>query len=214
MRRGIRRRKEKNITRRVAEKRLRKAEEDIPFSASLSTSATLRAVSFIEDPHSMNNSAALILILRRAYSGEMTAALAYRGHWLSLRNLQEIAEIRQIEKEEWIHRERLGYWLRQLDVRPMWLLEIRMAILGSIILIGCNMVGWFIPMYFAGRLESQNDREYEEAAIHAEALGLEELHAELKVMAQLERDHEQYFLAKVADHPALPFWKKWFHWGA
>jgi hypothetical protein len=68
-------------------------------------------------------------------------------------------------------------------------------------------------MYFAGRLESQNDREYEEAALHAEALGLAELHAELKAFAQLERDHEAYFLRKVAGHPALGFWKRWFHWG-
>ena len=161
----------------------------------------------------MNDSDSLIRILRRAYSGEMTAALAYRGHWLSVRNEREIAEIRQIEKEEWVHRERLGYWVSRLGARPIWWLELRMALLGTIILIGCNMVGWFIPMYFAGRLESQNDREYEEAAVHAEALGLHALYAELKTMAELERDHEAYFLGKVAGHPALPFWKKWFGWG-
>jgi demethoxyubiquinone hydroxylase (CLK1/Coq7/Cat5 family) len=157
--------------------------------------------------------ASLQSILRRAHSGELTAALAYRGHWLSLRNDQEIAEIRQIEAEEWHHRRRLKAMVAQLGTGPDPILELRMALLGVIILIGCSMVGWFIPMYFAGRLESQNDREYEEAALHAEALGLAELHAELKAFAQLERDHEAYFLRKVTGHPALGFWKRWFHWG-
>lgn len=161
----------------------------------------------------VDHRAALHAILRRAHSGELTAALAYRGHWLSLRREDEIAEIRRIEAEEWHHRRRLRAMVLELGSGPDLYLESRMALLGLVILIGCNMVGWFIPMYFAGRLESQNDREYEEAAAHAEALGLGELHGELKAFAQLERDHEAYFLLKVAGHPALPFWKRWFHWG-
>lgn len=155
----------------------------------------------------------LQFILRRAFSGEMTAALAYHGHWLSLRDDQEIAEIRQIELEEWHHRRRLKAMLSGLGARPDPILEVRMAVLGTIICLGCLMVGWFIPMYFAGRLESRNDREYEEAAALAEGLGLDALRDELKAFAQLERDHEAYFLRKVAGHPALPFWKRWFHWG-
>jgi len=139
--------------------------------------------------------------------------LAYRGHGLSLRKEQEIAEIQQIEREEWHHRRRLQAMLRALDQGPSPWLELRMAVLGVVILIGCNLVGWFIPMYFAGRLEAQNDLEYEAAAVHAEALGMEDLRIELKAFAQLERDHEAYFLAKVAGHPALPFWRRWFHWG-
>jgi demethoxyubiquinone hydroxylase (CLK1/Coq7/Cat5 family) len=155
----------------------------------------------------------LASILRRAYSGEMTAALAYRGHWLSLRKEREIAEIRQIEREEWVHRRAIGRMLAKLGAKPSWWLELRMAILGTIILIGCNMVGWFIPMYFAGRLESQNDREYEDAALLCESLGLSAMRDELKTMAQLERDHEQYFLEKISGHPALPFWQRLFGWG-
>lgn len=143
----------------------------------------------------------------------MTAALAYHGHWTSLQDEQEIAEIRQIEAEEWHHRRRLGAMLAGLGARPDLLLEVRMAILGTIICLGCLMVGWFIPMYFAGRLESRNDREYEEAAALAEALGMDALREELKAFAQLERDHEAYFLGKVAGHPALPFWRRWFGWG-
>ncbi|HET8715124.1 MAG TPA: demethoxyubiquinone hydroxylase family protein, partial [Holophagaceae bacterium] len=112
--------------------------------------------------------ACLTSILQRAYSGELAAALAYRGHWISLKHDREIAEIQRIEQEEWHHRRRLGAMLADLGSRPRLGLDAFQAAVGAVILIGCNMVGWFIPMYFAGRLESQNDREYEEAAVHAE----------------------------------------------
>jgi demethoxyubiquinone hydroxylase (CLK1/Coq7/Cat5 family) len=156
---------------------------------------------------------ALISILQRAYAGELAAALAYRGHWISLKHEREIEEIQQIEREEWHHRQRLHAMLAVLDAKPRHGLDAFQALVGTVILIGCNMVGWFIPMYFAGRLESQNDREYEEAALHAEALGFVALRDELKAFAQLERDHEAYFLCKVAGHPALPLWQRFFKWG-
>ena len=155
----------------------------------------------------------LVSILQRAYSGEMAAALAYRGHGRSLKHDREIAEIRQIELEEWHHRRRLGEMLVDLGPKPRPELEVLQGAVGLVILLGCSMVGWFVPMYFAGRLESQNDREYEEAAVHAEALGLRALRDELKAFAQLERDHEAYFLRKVDGHPALPFWQRLFKWG-
>lgn len=157
--------------------------------------------------------AQLLSILQRAYSGELAAALAYRGHGISLKHDREIAEIRQIEREEWHHRRRLGAMLEGLGSKPRRGLDAFQALVGTVILIGCNMVGWFIPMYFAGRLESQNDKEYEEAACHAEALGLIALRDELKAFAQLEQDHEAYFLRKVDGHPALPFWQRLFKWG-
>jgi len=155
----------------------------------------------------------LVSILQRAYSGELAAALAYRGHGISLKHDREIEEIQQIEREEWHHRRRLRAMLADLDAKPRYGLDAFQALVGTVILIGCNMVGWFIPMYFAGRLESQNDREYEEAAVHAEALGLTALRDELKAFAQLERDHEAYFIRKVWGHPALPFWQRRFKWG-
>ena len=161
----------------------------------------------------MGPTQSLISILQRAYSGELAAALAYRGHWISLKHDCEIEEIQQIEREEWHHRRRLRAMLSDLDATPRHGLDAFQALVGVVILIGCNMVGWFIPMYFAGRLESQNDREYEEAAVHAEALGLPTLRDELKAFAHLEREHEAYFLRKVTGHPALPFWQRLFHWG-
>ena len=155
----------------------------------------------------------LVSILQRAYSGELAAALAYRGHWISLKHDQEIEEIQQVEREEWHHRRRLLVMLADLGASPRHGLDAFQAFIGTVILVGCNMVGWFIPRYFAGRLESQNDREYEEAATLADALSLPALRDELKAFAQLERDHEAYFLRKVTGHPALPFWQRLFKWG-
>ena len=164
-------------------------------------------------PNVPSAEASLISILQRAYSGELAAALAYRGHWRSLKHDREIAEIRQIELEEWHHRRRLGEMLADLGAKPRHGLDAFQGLVGLVILLGCSMVGWFVHMYFAGRLESQNDREYEEAALHAEALGLQALRDELRAFAQLERDHETYFMRKVDGHPALPFWQRIFKWG-
>ena len=37
--------------------------------------------------------------------------------------------------------------------------------------------------------------------------------SEPQAMAQLEREHEAYFLGKVAGHPSLSCWQKRFGWG-
>lgn len=51
-----------------------------------------------------NNAAPLIGILQLAYSGELAAAYAYRGHWKSVSDSEEIRRIEEIENEEWHHR--------------------------------------------------------------------------------------------------------------
>src|SRR5207237_3780572 len=69
--------------------------------------------------------------------------------------------------------------------------------------------GWFFPMYGAGRLESQNIREYEHAARLAAAAGCDELVEELLVMAEVEWDHERFFREQSASHflwRAVPHW--------
>src|SRR5262245_45113043 len=93
----------------------------------------------------------LIEILRSAYSGELAAAFAYRGHWNSLRNVDERSAIQKIENEEWVHRKRVGEMLEYLDAPPLKLRELRLWVVGHTIGIACHMIGWFLPMYFAGR---------------------------------------------------------------
>src|SRR5215210_3747905 len=95
----------------------------------------------------------LIRILQSAYSGEVAAAYAYRGHWKSLKDSPEKERIREIEAEEWEHRERVGHWLKKLGSAPRPLREKVFWTIGQIIGHSCFISGWFFPMYFAGRLE-------------------------------------------------------------
>jgi len=154
----------------------------------------------------------LIHILQSAYSGELAAGFAYRGHWKSLKNPVEIEKIRQIENEEWVHREHVGLMLAHLGARPRASLEVKLRIIGRTIGAACHLIGWFLPMYFAGRLESGNVEEYEAAAFHAGKLGLDDFQSELLVMARVDREHELFFMSVVAGHAWLPFMQSVFKW--
>jgi len=155
----------------------------------------------------------LINILQRAYSGECAAAYAYRGHWRSVKKPTERRRIQQIEHEEWMHREGVGQMLEHLGAQPLKHLEARLWLIGHVIGIACHCIGWFLPMYFAGRLEHGNVDEYRRAASHAAELGLSEQVAGLHRMAEVEREHELFFLRVVTGHRLLPLMQAVFKWG-
>lgn len=155
----------------------------------------------------------LIRILRGAYSGELAAGYAYRGHWKSVKNSDERAAIQKIEREEWTHRKRVGEMLASLGSGPRKLREAKLWIIGRSIGLACHLIGWFLPMYFAGRLESENVIEYKQAAAHAAALALREFEADLLVMSNVEQEHELFFLGVIAGHRLLPLMHSIFKWG-
>ena len=155
----------------------------------------------------------LIEILRNAYSGELAAAYAYRGHWKSLKDAAEIDHIKKIEDEEWLHREKVGRLLEAMRSAPSKRKEARMWLIGRTVGLACHLIGRFLPMYFAGRLETSNVGEYEAAARHAGELGLIEFESELRVMAAVEKEHESFFMGVVANHRLLPFMRALFKWG-
>ncbi len=75
----------------------------------------------------------LIRILQNAYSGELAAAYAYRGHWRSLKKSSDEREkIKQIEAEEWTHRKEVGKWLEVLEAKPRKVKEAILWIIGII----------------------------------------------------------------------------------
>ena len=121
--------------------------------------------------------------------------------------------IQKIEQEEWVHRKRVGEMLASLGAAPRKLREAKLWVIGRIIGLACHFTGWFLPMYFAGRLESGNVIEYEVAAAHAAALGLTEFEADLLVMARVEKEHELYFLKVITGHRLLPTVSGIFGWG-
>ncbi len=155
----------------------------------------------------------LIHILQGAYSGELAAGFAYRGHWKSVNSANERAAIQRIEREEWTHRKRVGEMLASLDSAPQKYREAKLWVIGRTIGLSCHLIGWFLPMYFAGRLESGNVIEYQIAASHAAALGLKEFEADLLVMADVEREHEQFFMKVITGHRWLPLISRLFGWG-
>lgn len=156
-----------------------------------------------------DNCEALIAILQLAYSGELAAAYAYRGHWRSLLNAEERERIQTIENDEWHHRHLIGEMLQALGAAPNRYREIRASILGRGLALSCHFGGWLAPMFGAGRLESGNIIEYETAARHARDCGHPELVDCLLTMAEVEWDHEQYFRSQVLRHRwahRLPIW--------
>jgi len=155
----------------------------------------------------------LIHVLHMAYSGEKAAAYAYNAHWKSLKNPAERESIRRIEHEEIEHREIVGVMLEKLGNGPQPWREVLMACIGRSVGIACYLIGWFLPMYFAGRLESSNIKEYDVAATHAEALGMTEEAKTLMRLSSVEAQHEEFFLQTIANHPLLPLMHRIFGWG-
>ncbi|HVT02411.1 MAG TPA: ferritin-like domain-containing protein [Thermoanaerobaculia bacterium] len=153
----------------------------------------------------------LIMQLQLAYSGEQAAAMAYRGHWASVRSTEERQHIQQIEGEEWHHRELVGELLSRLGAAPDPLREWRTWVIGKTLGVACHLAGWFLPMYGAGKLERRNVKEYEDAADYAIASGHPDLIDCLLTMAEVEWEHEHYFRERVRSHPLIrlvPLWKE------
>jgi len=159
--------------------------------------------------HDAEARAALIKLLQMAYSGELAAAYAYRGHWQSVRNADERTHIQEIEEEEWHHRRQVGEMLQALGSGPKRGREWRAACLGRTLGVLCRITPWLVPMYGAGKLESRNVREYETAARHALDCGRAEWIDCLLTMAEVEWEHEHYFRRRVLSHRIgyrLPLW--------
>lgn len=152
---------------------------------------------------------ALIRVLQLAYSGELAAANAYRGHWQSVRDQGERQQILKIEIQELEHRHAVGELLSQLKARPSRWQDFKMNLIGRTIALLCRFGGWFVPMYGAGRLESNNVDEYLNAARYAWLAMHHEMIPCLLEMAELEWDHEAYFRQKIAGHPLQRYFPAW-----
>lgn len=154
----------------------------------------------------------LVKLLRMAYSGELAAALAYAGHWRSLKEPDERVTVQKIEREELEHRATVGEMLEALNEKPQLWRECMMWTIGQSVSLACFVIGYFLPMYFAGKLEHANVMEYEGAAEHAKHLGLERFIPQLHEMSATEREHEVFFSSKAVEHPLLPLVIAIFHW--
>ena len=155
----------------------------------------------------------LIDLLQRAYSAEKAAAFAYQGHAGSVRDKTQKAEISQIETDEWNHRSEVLQIMKLYDIPVSKWYEIRFHIMGKIISASCYVIGWFMPFYFAGSLESGNVCEYFRMKQFFNGLGITAHDTVLYEMGIKEKEHEVYFLGKIKNNKLLPFFEKIFNWG-
>jgi len=156
----------------------------------------------------------LVSSLRKAYSAEKAAAFAYQGHAGSVKNKDEKIEIRQIELDEWHHRKEVLAIMQEYNIPISKYYEFRFHIIGKIISMACYVIGWFMPFYFAGRLESGNVCEYFRMMQYFHELGIIKHNQVLYEMGIKEKEHEVYFLGKIKDRRMLPLFEKIFTWGS
>ncbi|MBL8819338.1 MAG: hypothetical protein JNL58_25120 [Planctomyces sp.] len=155
----------------------------------------------------------LVKLLQLAYSAEKAAAFAYIGHAGSVREAGEKSAIRQIELDEWQHRETVLSIMKLYDIRPLKYFEVKYHIIGRIIGASCYVIGWFMPYYFAGRLESGNVCEYFIMRRYFNEIGISDHDEVLYEMGMKEKEHEVYFQKALETNRLLPLFEKIFGWG-
>jgi len=150
----------------------------------------------------------LIFLIQLAYSGELAATRAYLGHRHAVQGLER-AEIGKIIRDEIRHRHCLLEMLGSFGAAPIAFRERKMDRVGRAIALFCQVGGWFLPMYGAARLESQNIKEYELAARLSHAAGLSHFVESFLEMAEVEWDHENYFRRKAMQVRLWRLMPKW-----
>ena len=159
------------------------------------------------------NHPALTDLLQRAYSAEKAAAFAYQGHAGSVKNPTDKQAIHQVELDEWNHRREVLQIMKQYSIPVSRYYEFRFHVIGKIISGSCYVIGRFMPFYFAGRLESGNVCEYFRMMHYFHELGITEHDQVLYDMGIKEKEHENYFLARIQKDKLLPVFEKIFSWG-
>jgi rubrerythrin len=159
------------------------------------------------------NHQALVELLQRAYSAEKAAAFAYIGHAASLKKPTDKAAVKQVEEDEWGHRRNVLVIMQQYDIPVSRYYEIKFHIIGRVISASCHVIGWFMPYFFAGKLESGNVCEYFVMMQYFHSLGIKEHDGILYEMGIKEKEHEFYFLEQIKESKWLPFFEKVFSWG-
>jgi hypothetical protein len=155
----------------------------------------------------------LVKLLQLAYSAEKAASFAYIGHAGSVRDPVQKAEIKQIEMDEWGHRASVLEIMNEYEIPVSRFNEIKYHAIGKLISLSCYVIGWFMPYYFAGRLESGNVCEYFVMMHYFQELGITKHDEVLYEMGMKEKEHEIYFLNSLENNRLLPVFERIFGWG-
>lgn len=158
--------------------------------------------------------APLIKLLQQAYSAEKAAAFAYIGHAKNVKTTAEKEAIKQIELDEWGHRQEVLTLMNNYAIPISKFYEFKYYLIGRTISALCYVIGRFMPFFFAGKLESGNVCEYFRMRQYFNSLGITAHDQVLYDMGIKEKEHEVYFLEKIKDDKLLPYFEKLFSWGA
>ena len=156
----------------------------------------------------------LVDLLKKAYSAEKAAAFAYQGHAAAVKHPEEKKAIRQIETDEWHHRKEVLALMQLYNIPISRYYEFRFYVIGKVISFSCHVIGWFMPFYFAGRLESGNVCEYFRMKQYFNSIVIREHDGVLYDMGIKEKEHEVYFLEQIKTNKLLPVFEKLFSWGS
>ncbi len=155
----------------------------------------------------------LIALLRKAYSAERAASFAYIGHAGSLKDPEEKAHVKQIELDEWNHRDEVLKILQTYKIPVSRWYEWKFYAIGKFIGLSCYVIGRFMPYFFAGKLESGNVCEYFVMMQYFQSLGIHDHDEALYEMGVKEKEHEIHFQKSIENEPWLPLFEKIFGWG-
>lgn len=137
----------------------------------------------------------LVFHLKVAYSTEIGASTAYRGHAAATREPEVRAEIRRVLDDELHHRAAVGALLDELGARPWWWLELAFRLVGTVIGAGCHVWGGWASCFGAAQFELGGAGDYRRAARAAHAAGRADLVPRLERYKAQEEDHRRFFLS-------------------
>jgi hypothetical protein len=100
-----------------------------------------------------------------------------------------------------------------LPGRCVKVFEFRYWLIGKTLSASCYIIGWFMPFFFAGKLESGNVCEYFRMKRFFNQMGIACWDQVLYEMGMKEKEHEVYFLEKVRNSRVLPYFERFFNWG-
>lgn len=112
--------------------------------------------------------------------------------------------------DEWNHRKELLAIMRQYDIPVSKYYETRFYIINMLIFFSCHIIGWFMPFYFSGRLESGNACGYFRMKQYFNETGIQQRNEILYEIGIKEKEHEGYLLGKIIHYKLLPFFENVF----
>lgn len=135
----------------------------------------------------------LIWQLQVAHAIETGAYEAYEGHANSLKNPCEREKIKQIQKDEWFHRQTVGFMLIELKAGPNHVLDGLLWLIGRTISLSCYVIGYRAAMWGAKIMEVFGSNIYGNLAAQCVLEGQGQFMLEFCKMAHQEREHEEFF---------------------